>query len=109
MRIQLVEFEDLNVGVAQLGHQLFAPEAIDLGNDACDFVADQLELLARRSAVHADLSGPGLNLLPEAGHANHEEFVDIRPENGHELHAFEQRRSAIFGLFQHAPLKREQA
>ena len=42
---------------------------------------DQFELFARRLAVHADLRRARLNLLPQAGDANHEELVDIRSED----------------------------
>ena len=41
-------------------------------------------------------------LFAQSRHANHEEFVHVRAENGQELDPFQQRIGCVFRLFQYA-------
>ena len=45
----------------------------------------------------------------EAGNTDHEEFVEVRAENGEELDAFEERVCGVVGFFEDAALEAEEA
>ena len=49
----------------------------------------------------------GVELPLETGHADHEELVEVRAEDGQELHALEQGRGGVLGLLQHAAVELE--
>jgi hypothetical protein len=48
-------------------------------------------------------------LLAQPRDANHEKFVQVRGEDGQELHTFKQRIIRILGLFQHARVELQPA
>ena len=43
----------------------------------------------------------------EGGHPDHEELVQVRAEDGEELHALEQGHARVLSLFEHAPVEFE--
>src|SRR5713226_7349380 len=43
----------------------------------------------------------------EGGHPDHEELVQVRAEDGEELHALEQRHARVLRLLEHAPVEFE--
>jgi len=73
-----------------------------------DFTAYGNELGPRSHAVRPHVHRAGVQLRGQAGHAHHEELVEIGTENGEELHALEQRVGLVLGLFEHAALKSQQ-
>ena len=83
-------------------HQDFVEQGILLVDEHCRARADCLELLLCRHAVRLRLIGAGLDELLEAGDTNLEELIEIRARNAQEFDAFEQRDSAVLGLFQYA-------
>src|SRR4051794_6451122 len=109
LRVELVQGEDLDAGLPERWHDVVPPERIDLGGEACHLMPDQLQLVAWRPAVQADLGCTGLNLLPEAGNTDHKELVDVRAQDGNEFDAFEQRARRILSFLKDAPLKRKKA
>ena len=58
--------------------------------------------LLRRVAVGRRLGDAGLDLLPQAGDAHHEELAEDRADDADELDALEQRVVGVAGLVQHA-------
>ena len=60
------------------------------------------QLLGGRHAVGGDIHDTGADLLFQAGHAHHEELIQIGADNREEFDAFQQRVLRIFGFFQHA-------
>ena len=74
-------------------------------HQALDFAADGHQLRARAHAVRAEFGDAGIQLRIQAGHADHEELIQVGADDGQELDAFEQRIGGILRLFQHAPLK----
>jgi hypothetical protein len=40
-------------------------------------------------------------------HADHEELVEVRAEDGEELHPFEERHARVLRLLEHAPVELE--
>src|SRR5262249_25296088 len=55
-----------------------------------------------------DIDDPGIQLRGEGRHAHHEEFIEIRAQDGKEFDAFEQWIRGILGLLEDAALKGEQ-
>ena len=109
LRVQVFHVDDANAGPAQFRFQFFAPQPVDFANQSGDLVPDHLELLEWRPAIDADFGSARLDLLPQARHTHHKEFVDIRPEYRDKLDPLEQRIRRILRFFEHAPLKRKQA
>ena len=50
---------------------------------------------------------PGPDAALQRRHADHEELVQVRAEDGEELHALEQRHARILRLLEHAPVELE--
>ena len=98
---QILDAAQKDAFLFQGGQQFAAQALIGLGNIWLTVWPDLLELFARRHAV-----GPGadadarLHLLLQAADAHHEEFIEIRGENGQELDPFQQRHRRILGLLQ---------
>ena len=83
--------------------------AVRVGQQLFALAADGHKLGARAHAVGAGIYGAGLKLRGQAGHPDHEEFVQVGPENGKKLDALQQRVGFVLGLLQDAALERQQA
>ena len=81
-----------------------------LGEHLADHLADAFELEARRHAVGASaVRQTGLDLLLDAADADHEEFVEVRCEDGQELEPFQQRHARIAAFLQDPTIEFEPA
>ncbi len=60
------------------------------------------ELLVRGEAVRGQLADFTRELLLEARHADHEELVEVRRDDGVELEPLEERDALVLGLGQDA-------
>ncbi len=63
------------------------------------FAADGNELGARSHAVRPNFHQTGLHLRLQAGHPDHEEFVQVRTQDRNELHALQQWIPDVLGFF----------
>ena len=63
-------------------------------------LADGGQLLGHRHAVDRDLLEAGAPLLEQRRHTNHEEFVEVRADDGQELHALQQRMVVVERLIE---------
>ena len=66
-----------------------------------------LQRLARREPVGPARVDAGVHLVVEAGHAHHEELVQVVRVDREELHAFEQRRALVLDQLKHALVELE--
>jgi hypothetical protein len=101
--------EDVDAFAAQPGQQLAAQEALGRRIQLDREPADGGQFLARRHARGRRGGDAGQDLPADAGHAHHEELVEIRAEDGQELGALEERVPFVLRLFEHATLELEQA
>ena len=62
-----------------------------LAQQLLDFAADGYQLRGRMHAVRADVQNASVHLVDQSGDAHHEEFIDVRADDGKEFHTFEQR------------------
>ena len=65
------------------------------------------ERRARREAVRRAAGHPGRDLVHQAGHADHEELVHVRREDGAEIDPVEQRHRLVGGHPQHPSVEFE--
>ena len=65
-------------------------------------LGDALERLGRQQPVGAAGIDPGLDLVVDTGHADHEELVEVGDEDGQELDPLHQRQRLVLGELQHA-------
>jgi len=97
----------------QQHHALGLEQRLDLLQEAPVLLVDQLvhaprhrrQRLARREPVGAGGRLPGVQAALEGGHPHHEELVQVRAEDGQELHALQQGHRGILRLFQHAAIE----
>ena len=109
--LRVVEFsvvEDEDALGAQLVEQP-QPDLARLAHELVGPAATGVELLARRHAVGRDLGDAGLDLLPQAGHTDHEELAQVRAQDREELDALEERVGRIASLVEDALEELEQA
>src|SRR5690349_543074 len=74
-----------------------------------DHAPDSAQLLGGRLAVGRAAGHTGGNLLLDAGHADHEELVEIGTEDRQKLHALEQRVAFVECLIQNTAVEFEPA
>ncbi|MNJ39056.1 hypothetical protein D3C77_339190 [compost metagenome] len=77
------------------------PLALLFGHQAAGGGVDLLQLLGRGQAVGRDHPHPLAHLALQAGHAGHEELVQIVGRDGQEAHPLQQRVAFVGRLFQH--------
>ena len=66
-------------------------------------LADRVDRLARACGRRGQrLVEPGVDLVVQAGDADHEELVEVGGEDRAELDALEQRHARVLGELQHA-------
>ena len=83
--------------------------AIALGQQFLDLTADCDQLRRRAHTIGPGFGRSGFDLSNESGHADHEELVQVRAEDGEELQSFQKRIRFILRFIQNPVLKREQA
>ena len=64
--------------------------------------ADGVDRLRRRATVLQRGLEPRLDLVVQAGHADHDELVEVRGDDRAELHPLEQRDARVLGELEHA-------
>ncbi len=87
----------------QRGEDRLAPACVLLLDQLLRAAGNLLELLQRTQSVgrHVLRRHAAERLLAETGHPNHEEFVEIRRENGQELDSLQQAILLVLGFFEH--------
>ena len=95
------ELRDDDTLFAQGGLQGLEPEILGTVDEGRHLLTDDRELTARRNSVGARGGDARLFLTEDVGDANHEEFVEVVPENREELHALEKRHAGVFGFGEH--------
>lgn len=90
------------------GQNVGLPALVGLLREAHRFPPNRVKLVGGAVAIEAQVRASTSQLLPQRGHADHEELVHVGAEDGQELHSFQQGSGWIAGLFQHAFLEREQ-
>ena len=83
----------------------FAPLRLLVLSQHHDGFGDTGQLLGRRQPFGALLGDAGADLGAKAGHAHHEEFVEVVGRDRQELEPLEQRMAAIGGFLQHAAIE----
>ena len=99
--VQVGVVDDVDAGGLELGPELAEALARRL-HDAPGALLRQREQLLRRVAVGRRLGDAGLDLLPQAGDAHHEELAEDRADDADELDALDERVVGVAGLVQHA-------
>ena len=69
---------------------------------AVRLIADRAQLLARAQAAGSGDGDAGVDAALEAGHADHEELIEVRCEDRGEIRALEDGLVLVLGEFQHA-------
>ena len=105
----LGRFEEPDAVRRKLGPQRVGPALGLLVEHLPRSRAHQRELLLGRQPVGRDVLAVGAHLLLQHRHANHEELVEVGPDDGEELDAFEDRVPAVARLVEHPLVEREPA
>ena len=79
----------------------FRPDLVLTGHQPVGLDVDRRELLGRRQAVGRAFLDPQQLVGLEAGHADHEEFVEVAGRDRQEAEPLEQRVAEIARLFEH--------
>ncbi len=82
---------------ASAGRDPLAVLASVRGVELADPLGDPGQHLGGGEAVRAAGVDPGLDLVVDAGHPDHEELVEVRDEDGEELHPLDQRQRLVAG------------
>ena len=107
--VELVEVVDVHAGLGELRHDLASPGVAGFVHELVGQRAAGDELLGGRHAVGRQVGDAGLDLLAQAGHADHEELAEVRAQDRQELDALEQRVALVADLFEHAALEGQHA
>ena len=99
--------QQLDAVVAKRGHHLFMEDVGVLALKCMGSHPDVLENFARRQAAGRAHGDAGGNSTLEAGHANHEELVEVAGEDGEELGPLERGQGVVLGELEHALIEIE--
>ena len=102
LRIEGVRRDQMQTIPLQAGEDVARPDAVLLLGHGVDDRADRRDLLVGQEAVRSRLADAAQLLLLEAGHADHEELVEVRRDDGEELEPLENGQRGIGRLFEHA-------
>ena len=100
-RVEVGVVDDVDAGRLELGPELAEALARRL-HDAPGALLRERQQLLRRVAVGGRLGDAGLDLLPQAGDAHHEELAEDRADDADELDALEEGVVGVASLVQHA-------
>ncbi len=103
---ELADIDDDDALLGQIGAQ-FAPALLLGADEIGDALADPDELIGRRQPVVRRRDQTRRDLVDQAGHPHHEEFVEIARRNRQEAQLLEQRMAAIARLLEHAAVEFE--
>ena len=95
--------DQLDALLGQAGHQLVAEQPGVPLHLVAGLGPDPLEHVARHQAGRGADGDVGGDAALEAGHADHEELVEVAGEDRREAHALEQGQVGVLGLAEHAP------
>jgi hypothetical protein len=84
-----------------------APAFLLIAGQSRHRLGDQAQLLGRGETVGTLGGDAGLELSLEAGHPDHEEFIEVVGRNGQEAHPLEQRMRAIVRFLEHPAIEME--
>ena len=93
--------------LAQLGAHVLRELARVAAIELPDPFGDPLEHLRRRQTVGPAGVDPGLELIMDPGHTDHEELVQVGDEDGQELQSLDQRQALVLGELKHAIVELE--
>jgi len=106
LRRHFVRFENGKAVAAHFVAQRY-PLALLLAHEFVRHRVHEIELLGRRTSVLAQRRHARAHLAAKAGHADHEEFVEVRCRDRQEAKPLEQRVVRVLRLFQHAHVEGE--
>ena len=101
LRVEVGVVDDVDAGGLELGPELAEALARRL-HDAPGALLREGQQLLRRVAVGGGLGDAGLDLLPQAGDAHHEELAEDRADDADELDPLEEGVVRVAGLVEHA-------
>ena len=87
------------------GQDLLVQHAVLVRDDRARFLARAGDGVARLLQRHARWRDFRPELLPDAGHADLEELVEVAADDAEEAQPLEQRHAAVLGERQHAPIE----
>ena len=97
---ELVGFEDPDAVLGQLRAQTVVPARGLIAHHAGRTLADGHQQLGHRHPVDRDLFEAGAPLLEQRRDAHHEELVEVRGDDGQELHPLQQRMVVVQRLIE---------
>ena len=107
--IEFMVGDDVYAFLAERGPQFLFQALMGGFHQAFDLAADGHQLRARAHPVRTEFGDARIQLSIEAGHPDHEELIQIGADDGEEFDALQKRIGSVPRLFQHAPLKTQQA
>ena len=98
LAVEVVPADQLDALLRQRRHQLLAEEPRVPLHQVAGLGPDPLEHLARHQPGGGPHGDVGRDPALEAGHADHEELVEVAGEDRREAHPLEQRQVGVLGL-----------
>src|SRR5690606_30683507 len=103
--VQIVPAQQLDAFLPQVRNQLVPQQIVGVGENLANPQTDRLELSSGGDPVEGELSAAQGDLLVKAGDPGAEELVEVRPQDGDEADALEQRNGRIFSQREHPLLE----
>ena len=100
--VDLVDADDADAVLGQRGAQVALDAACLAVGQLDDPLAELVDDLRRRAPVGARVAEAGVDLVVQAGDADHEELVEVRREDGRELQSLHERLLVLLGELEHA-------
>ena len=107
LRVERIGRDEVQSVPLQARENVGRPDPMLLFHHGVNVRADRRELLVRQEAVGSRLAHTPELLLLESRDAHHEEFVEIRGNDGQELEPLEDRQRDIRRLFEHPRVELE--
>ena len=108
-RAQILIVENADAGLFERRQQLRSQTFLRVAQQLFHFAPDGYQLRGGAHVVRPHFRNACLQLCAQPRHPDHEELVQVGPEDGEKLGTFEQRVLLVFGLFQDAALETQQA
>ena len=99
----------MNIFVGQCRQHHLVQDPVLLGDQPMGATTDGAQLFGQRHLIGPGLAGAKGHLLLEASDANFEELVEVAARDAQELEPLKQWIAVVLGLFEHAPVKLQQA
>ncbi len=81
--------QNMDAGIVQLWQHILTPAGTVAGQLNGQLLADRQYLIRRRHAVGRHFAASSYDLAAQAGHADHEEFIEVRGEDSEEFDPFQ--------------------